>query len=75
MESNQIHTPERLEGESFEDYRARRRMSKRMAQRTTLVWSSATRGTALTQGSTSKQQRLPPKRPVEGVAKFKEDAL
>lgn len=75
MESTQIHTPERLEGESFEAYKSRRRMSKRLAQRTTLFWPSNTRGTYLAVGSTSKQKRLPPRRPVEGVAKFKEGAL
>lgn len=37
MNINKVHTPERLEGEDFHDYRARRRMSARLAGRKTLV--------------------------------------
>lgn len=37
MNLDQIHTPERLEGESLPEYRSRQRMSRLVAQRTKLL--------------------------------------
>jgi len=56
MNIDQVHIPQRLEGESTEGYKSRRRMSKRLQQRTTLVWSS-------NQGTYFKPYTLSPQRP------------
>ena len=40
MDQDQIHIPQRLEGESQLAYQARRRMSERLSQRGTLLVSS-----------------------------------
>lgn len=53
MDTNQIHTLERLEGETQANYRARQHMSKRLAQRGILVHSG---GTYFKPGSTSPQK-------------------
>lgn len=39
MNLDNIHTPERLSGESQQEYRERQRMSRRLQQRTVLVHS------------------------------------
>ena len=44
MKAN-VHTPQRLEGESFSQYKARRLKSKSLQNRATLVWDSYNRGT------------------------------
>jgi hypothetical protein len=53
MDTNQIHNPARLEGETLAAYRSRQHMSKRLAQRGTLVWNN---GTYFKPGSTSPQK-------------------
>lgn len=42
MDTNQIHTPERLEGETMAQYKSRQKMSKRLAQRTKLLHRGGT---------------------------------
>lgn len=55
MNIDKVHTPERLEGESQADYKARRRMSTRLAQRGRLLWAPS-QGTYFAPGSTSLQR-------------------
>ena len=44
MKSN-THTPERLEGETMQQYRARRELSRTKQQAGRLLWDSYSRGT------------------------------
>ena len=44
MKSN-VHTPERLEGETMKQYRARRELSRSMQSANRLLWDSRSRGT------------------------------
>lgn len=53
MDTNQTHNPVRLEGETMSQYRSRQHMSKRLAQRTKLLWNN---GTYFKPGSTSPQK-------------------
>lgn len=47
MDISNVHLPQRLEGESQPEYRARRRMSVRLQQRGTLLLSSRNGGSAV----------------------------
>ena len=44
MKAN-VHTPQRLEGESFSQYKSRRSQSKSRQNQSTLIWDSYSRGT------------------------------
>ena len=44
MKSN-VHTPERLEGETMKQYRTRRELRRSMARAPRLLWDSYSRGT------------------------------
>ena len=53
MDITKVHTPERLEGETQNEYRYRQQLSKRLATHQPLVFN---RGTFFGPASTSKQQ-------------------
>lgn len=41
---NNLHTPQRLTGESFDDYKARRKASKEAGRMVRLVWDTKNQG-------------------------------
>lgn len=54
MNINQVHTPERLDGETQREYRARQKLSKRLAAHAPLVHN---RGTYFKPGTVSAQRK------------------
>lgn len=57
MNIEQVHIPQRLEGEDIYDYKARRRMSQRLQERTTLLIASSGKGAKQARASAAKQAR------------------
>ncbi len=57
MNIDQVHTPQRLQDEPFAEYKSRRRMSKRLVERMTLLWNSKTQGTYFRPETKSAQRR------------------